>query len=90
METARYLAGVITAALLVAAVVSLLWLVLAAAVVAGVVFGARWVLRDQQRRAGVRLHQRAELLARAEIQHRWVMDGDPRGTYGRFSPAVRV
>jgi hypothetical protein len=34
-----------------------------------------------------RRHERAELLARAEIQHRWSLAGDPRGTYGRYPPA---
>jgi hypothetical protein len=35
-----------------------------------------------------RLRRRAELVARAEIQHRWYLAGDPRGTYGRYPPAA--
>lgn len=85
---ARLFAAMITAALLMVAVVSVLWLVLAAAVVAGVVFGVRRVLITSQRRAGARRHQRAELLARADIQHSWYLDGDPRGVYGRYVPAA--
>ena len=28
----------------------------------------------------------AELAARADLQHAWVLEGDPRGIYGRYPP----
>ena len=51
-----------------------------------VVIRGRWrwyrVASDARRR------RCAELLARAEIQHRWYLAGDPRGIYGRYPPAA--
>ena len=40
------------------------------------------VSRSERRR------RRADLVARAEIQHRWYLAGDPRGTYGRYPPVA--
>jgi hypothetical protein len=76
----------ITAALLVGAAVILLWWMLVAAAAYGLYRGGRWVLRRHRARVEIAGHRRAELLARAELQHRWFMAGDPRGTYGRYSP----
>jgi membrane protein implicated in regulation of membrane protease activity len=58
------------------------------AYVAAVVFSALAVgLAAYVAARDARRHERAELLARAEIQHRWSLAGDPRGTYGRYPPA---
>jgi hypothetical protein len=69
-------------------------LVLSASVVLGIFAafvlyrGGRWAIRRHRVQAARSAHRRAELLARADIQHRWVMAGDPRGTYGRYTPAA--
>jgi hypothetical protein len=42
----------------------------------------RRALRQYRAHAALVAHDRAELLARADIQHRWYLAGDPRGTYG--------
>jgi hypothetical protein len=67
-----------------------LWVVVVAAAVYGV-FWLGWQLwREYRAWTAARVHNRAELLARDEIQHRWYLAGDPRGTYGRYTPAVRL
>lgn len=82
----RPIAALISAAILLATVAAVLWAVVVAAAVYGLFYGAWRLWREYRAWAAARVHNRAELLARAEIQHRWYMDGDPRGTYGRFPP----
>lgn len=53
-------------------------------------FGAgieRGTARQAAERAQV-AHQRAQIAGRAELQHRWYIAGDPRGTYGRYPPVA--
>jgi hypothetical protein len=38
--------------------------------------------------AAIAAHRSAEIAARAELQHRWVVASDSRGTYGRYPPAT--
>jgi uncharacterized protein (DUF58 family) len=40
-----------------------------------------------RRRRRARTIRHAGLRARAELEHRFVLNGDPRGTYGRYPPA---
>jgi hypothetical protein len=78
----------IAAALFVATAVMLtVWLLVAAAVY-GLYRGGRWAIRRHRAQVVLAGHRRAELMARAEIQHRWHLAGDPRGTYGRYTPAA--
>lgn len=64
--------------------------VLAALLVAATVYGlyrlGRRAWRWHRGQVALAAHQRAELLARAEIQHRWYLASD-RGPYGRYQPA---
>ena len=53
-------------------------------------YGGRALWRAYLAAHEERQRRRAELLARAEIQHRWYLAGDPRGTYGRYPPAFDV
>jgi hypothetical protein len=76
----------IGAALIVAALVLSASVVLGVAAVYGLYRGGTAVLRRHRVQVEMAAHRRAELLARAEIQHRWYLDGDPRGTYGRYAP----
>lgn len=84
----RLVVSLIAAALLVGAAVVLLWWLLVVAAVYGLYRGARALWSCHTRRVVQARHQRAELLARADLQHRWWLDGDPRGTYGRYTPAA--
>jgi hypothetical protein len=84
----RLIAALISAACLLATVAAVLWVVVVAAAVYGVFWLGWRVWREHRAWVAVRVHNRAELLARAEIQHRWFMAGDPRGTHGRYTPAI--
>jgi hypothetical protein len=90
------LLGLVLGGVLLAAVVTLVGVaVLITATVVVVFTVARWMVRAHRKKVTARAdryalmaHQHAELLARAELQHRWFMAGDPRGTYGRYTPAA--
>jgi hypothetical protein len=84
----RLLGPVVAAVLVVGIAVQLLSWIAVAAVVYGLYRLGRRLLRQHRARAAAAAHRRAELLARAEIQHRWYLVGDPRGTYGRYLPAA--
>jgi hypothetical protein len=76
--------------LAVGLVVRYWWLV---AAVVGMIVAAYWArLAVDRHLAGVAAQRRrlAGLAARADRQHNWVMQGDPRGTYGDEYPAVTV
>lgn len=83
---ARLFALALGVAGIIAAAVIAFWTLLAVAAVCGALYGGRLLWRRHQGAARDRNHRRAELLARAEIQHRWYLAGDPRGTYGRYPP----
>jgi hypothetical protein len=85
---ARLLAGAAGLALLVSLAAAVLGLVVVAAAVGGSLYLDWWLWREHRARVDDRSHRRAELLARAELQHRWFMAGDPRGIYGRYPPAM--
>jgi hypothetical protein len=78
-------AGVIVVAIVAAGALTL---VATVAVLYGAYRGIRVLLDRHARNMVDAQHQRAQLLARAELQHRWYLDGDPRGTYGRYTPAA--
>jgi hypothetical protein len=61
--------------------------------VVGLIVAAYWGRRVADRhveRRAAECRRVAELVARADRQHNWVMQGDPRGTYGDEYPAVTV
>ncbi|BBY58913.1 hypothetical protein MSAR_20490 [Mycolicibacterium sarraceniae] len=80
------LAPLIGLVLVVAAVVYVTAVVVAIAAVYGLYRLARAGWSAHRSRAAAVEHQRAQMAARAELQHRWYLAGDPRGTYGRYAP----
>ena len=74
--------GLLGAVVLVGAVL----LVICCAVMVCVYRVCRTRLDQHRERVAERAHRRAETAARAELQHRWYVAGDPRGTYGRYPP----
>jgi hypothetical protein len=72
--------------LLVGAVLHRLWWIVAATAGHWLRHGGRRLLRAHRARMDQRAHDHAELLARGEIQRRWYLAGDMRGTYGRYIP----
>ncbi|MCW2652310.1 MAG: hypothetical protein JWR32_3286 [Mycobacterium sp.] len=59
--------------------------ILCAAILPAAIFVAKVCLDHQ---ADIRRKQRAALSARADQRLKWVMQGDPRGLYGQYPPAV--
>lgn len=85
---ARLLAAGISIALLVGVAMTVLGLLVGAATVCGLFYLGRRLWRERAARAAELNRSRAEIAARAELQHRWYISGDPRGTYGRYPPAA--
>jgi hypothetical protein len=91
----RIVGLIVGVVLLAAAAASVLGLVATGVALYGLWRAVRWLwgwwqLRSAERTAerARAAHQLAELRARAELQHRWYLEGDPRGTYGRHTPAT--
>jgi hypothetical protein len=63
------------------------WIALAAGIVIAVKVATRLWVWHQAGVDGRRAEQRA-IAARADEQHRWVLDDDERGLYGEYPPAV--
>ncbi|HTZ16256.1 MAG TPA: hypothetical protein VMC78_22015 [Mycobacterium sp.] len=63
------------------------WVWIAAVLGGLMVFGLLlWLTSYLERRADTKYEKRAELVARADQQHAWVLAGDERGTYGEYTP----
>jgi nitrate/nitrite transporter NarK len=75
----------------VALAVKLFWYIVGVtAAIVIVVKAVKWTRRAADRhaeRAEVERRRLAGLVARADQQHAWVMQGDEHGVYGEFSPA---
>jgi hypothetical protein len=85
LENVKGLFGV----LLLVGFVAVYWQWLLAAVVLVLIVRAAPVAwREVQDERAAEERRRAELVARADEQHRWAMAGDDRGVYGQYIPAV--
>jgi hypothetical protein len=73
----------------VALVVKFWWLIAAAVGMFCVVHWTRRVADARAERVEVERRRLAGLVARADRQHNWVLQGDPRGTFGEY-PSVPV
>lgn len=69
-------------ALIIWIIVKLVWWILGAAVLVGLYFVIRAIVRESRRRADLNAAHRDALAARADQQHQWVLRGDDRGIYG--------
>jgi hypothetical protein len=78
----RILAQFVGVLLVVGFIGAYFWWIVAAAAVVGAVLVTRRMLRAAQAQAADLAARNAELAARADQQHQWVMAGDPRGVYG--------
>ena len=63
------------------------WILAAVVVAAVVVSGLHWWANECEHVERLEAQRRA-VAARADQQHAWTMQGDPRGTYGRYTPAT--
>jgi hypothetical protein len=69
-------------ALIIWIIVKLIWWILGAAILVGLYFVMRAIVREGRRRAVLAAAHRDSLAARADQQHQWVLQGDDRGIYG--------
>jgi uncharacterized membrane protein len=71
----------------VALVVKFWWLIVGIVAVTYTVYRAVRAVDRHAERVEAERRRLAGLVARADQQHAWVMQGDERGVYGEFSPA---
>jgi hypothetical protein len=75
-------AGVIGVLFIVGLIIKFIWWIIGAAVLVGLFYLIRAILRADARQRAVLVQRMNEVAARADQQHNWVMQGDDRGTYG--------
>jgi lysylphosphatidylglycerol synthetase-like protein (DUF2156 family) len=63
-------------------IVKLFWWIVGAIALVGLFFLARAIMRENRKRRDAYARYCAEIVARADQQHNWVMQGDDRGFYG--------
>jgi hypothetical protein len=80
--------GLLGLLLLIGFVVAYWQWVLAAVVVVLIIKAAPVAWREHQAARLAEARRRAELIARADQQHRWATEGDERGFYGLYPPAT--
>ncbi|MBU3750890.1 MAG: hypothetical protein FGM52_10655 [Mycobacterium sp.] len=75
-------------ALVIYLVVTFIWWIVAVAVAVALFYLVRAIVEENRRRRAVRARRCAEIAARADQQHNWVMRGDDRGVYGPEGAAL--
>jgi hypothetical protein len=74
--------GLLAILIIVAIIIKFIWWILGAAALIGLFYIVRAIVRDKRKRGDARASHYAEIAARADQQHQWVMRGDERGIYG--------
>ena len=74
--------ALVVVALIIWVIIKLIWWIVGAAALVGLFFLGRAIVRRHAKRAAECARYRAELTARADQQHNWVLRGDDRGIYG--------
>jgi hypothetical protein len=74
--------GMLLIFLIIGIIIKFIWWILGIATVIGLYYLVRAIVRDDLARREVLARRRAEIVARADQQHQWVMQGDERGIYG--------
>jgi hypothetical protein len=80
--------GLVVLLVVVALVVKFWWLI---AAVVGMFCAAHWTKRvvdSHAERVDAERRRLAGVVARADQQHVWAMQGDPRGMFGEYPPAA--
>jgi len=76
------LGAVLGVLFLIGLIIKFIWWILGALALVAACYAIRAVVRQSEAAAAARNHRMAELAARADQQHNWVMQGDDRGIYG--------
>jgi hypothetical protein len=69
-------------ALIIWVIIKLIWWIVGAAALVGLLFLGRAIVRWHAKRDAEYARYREGLAARADQQHNWVLRGDDRGIYG--------
>jgi hypothetical protein len=73
--------------MVIALIIKLIWWILGAVVLYLLFRVGRSQLRAARASREAQARRAAQIAARAEQQHRWILRGDDRGTYGAYPPA---
>jgi hypothetical protein len=76
------LGAVIGVLFLIGLIIKFIWWIIGALAVVAACYLIRAVVRQSNAATAVRHQRMAEIAARADQQHNWVMQGDDRGLYG--------
>jgi hypothetical protein len=74
--------GLIGVLFIIGLIIKFIWWIIGAAVLVGLFYLIRAILRANARQRAILAQQMNELASRADQQHNWVMQGDDRGIYG--------
>ncbi|MET0758513.1 MAG: hypothetical protein ABWY39_11440 [Mycobacterium sp.] len=80
----RSLAPLIMFVLLVGFIIKFIWWILGAAALIGSFYVVRAIVRTDRAAREAYAKYQAQIAARADQQHRWVLEGDDRGIYGPY------
>ncbi len=78
--------GLFRVLLLVGLLAKFWWAILLALVVVAAACAGWWACTKMDAADERKRRQHAELVARADQQHAWVLAGDDRGVYGEYAP----
>lgn len=84
----RIFAQLIAVLLVVGIIVRFIWWIVGIACLAVAVWACKRAYTQIRASQQARRQQLAELAARADQQHAWVLAGDERGVYGVYPPAA--
>jgi uncharacterized membrane protein len=73
--------------ILLALIIRLIWWILGVTALVVLFYVVRAQMRAARVRAEADARRAAQIAARAEQQHRWVLQGDERGVYGEYPVA---
>ena len=83
----RALVSLFGVLMVIALMINFIWWILGAVVLYVLFRIVRWQLRLDRARREAQARRAAEIAARAEQQHRWILQGDDRGIYGQYPVA---
>lgn len=67
---------------IIALIIKFFWWIVGALALVALFYIVRAIVREDRKRKAAHARYRAQLAARAEQQHNWVLQGDDRGVYG--------
>jgi hypothetical protein len=69
---------------IVAIIIKFIWWILGTVALNGLFYLVRALMRENRKRREGLARYHAEIAARADRQHQWVLEGDDRSIYGQY------